>query len=252
VRRFEGQTVLVTGASSGIGRATCLRLASEGARIILVARNEERLEKTAHELEGENHLVFSCDLTNDDGVSTMLKSLSKSMGSTKISGVVHCSGIHWLKPLQLTDTASLQMMLNSHVVSSVILIRSLILERLITREGGAVIFVASAAAMRGNPGTLAYAAAKNAQISVAQVLAMELASRKIRVNVIAPGVVQTPLTEAYLSQLTLEQANAIKNAAPLGIGDPEDVAGAAAFLLSKDAKWITGTTLVVDGGLTAH
>jgi NAD(P)-dependent dehydrogenase (short-subunit alcohol dehydrogenase family) len=169
-----------------------------------------------------------------------------------LDGIVHCAGIHWLRPLQLTDQKALLEMFNSHVASSVALTRAVISGRLVAEGGMSIVWLSSAAALQGGAGSLAYAAAKGALISAARVLAVELAGRKVRINVIAPGVVRTPQSEAFLSRLSPEQVQAISASHLLGLGQPEDIAGAAAFLLSRDARWITGITLVVDGGLTAH
>lgn len=247
--RFAQQTILVTGASSGIGRATALRLAQEGARLILVGRDTARLEETRNALAGENHLCRVCDVTDEAAIIGLFKALKAEVA--EVQGMVHCAGIHWLRPLQLTDAANLQQMLASHVVSSVALVRGLVAQRLAAKDGCAMVWLSSAAALRGGAGSVAYSAAKGGMISAMRVLAVELARRKIRLNAIAPGVVRTAQSDAFLSALPPDQVQAIENEHLLGLGRPEDVAAAAAFLLSDDARWITGTTLVIDGGLTA-
>lgn len=248
--RFTDQVVLVTGASSGIGQASAERLAEEGARVILVARDLSRLNEKCARLIGSEHLVYSCDLTDEAAVMEMAKELREVVGA--LNGVVHCAGIHWLRPLQITTSSALQEMLTSHVVSSIALTRAIVTRRLAAKQGCSIIWFSSAAALQGGAGTVAYAAAKGALVSAARVLAIELARRKIRVNVIAPGVVRTPQSEAFLSNLTPAQVQAVADEHLLGLGEPEDMAGVVAFLLSDDARWITGTTIVADGGLTAH
>lgn len=138
----------------------------------------------------------------------------------------------------------------SHLISSVLLCRYLSSARLWAAGGASVVLMGSVAALRGGSGTIAYAAAKGAMIAAAKSLALELAPKKVRVNVISPGVVRTPQSEAFLSGLSPEQRGTIEREHPLGLGLPEDVAGVAEFLLSEDARWITGTNLVVDGGLS--
>lgn len=250
MERFEGRTVLVTGASSGIGRATAIRLAQEGARLVLVARDLLRLQETSSQLQGERHLVRTCDLTDESAVVELADDLRSKVGS--LDGVAHCAGIHWLRPLQMTDAQSLTQMLASHTVSSIAVIRAVVMRRLVAKDGCSVVWMSSAAALQGGAATVAYAAAKGSLISAARALAVELARRKIRVNVIAPGVVRTPQSEAMLSGLAPDQAQAIVDKHLLGLGEPEDIAAVVAFLLSNDARWITGTTVVADGGLTAH
>jgi len=250
VSRFAGRTVLVTGASSGLGRAAAHRLASEGARVVLVARNPDRLAAVKAELAGPaDHLVHPCDVTDEAAVGALAQAL-KDLGP--VHGVFHSAGIHWLRPLQMTDSKALREMLDSHVVSSVALTRALVQKRLAAAEGCSVVLMTSAAALRGGAGTTAYAAAKGALISAVRVLAVELARRKIRVNAIAAGVVATRQGNALLEQLPEPQRQAVADAHLLGVGTPDQIAAVAAFLLSDDAAWITGTTLVADGGLTAH
>jgi NAD(P)-dependent dehydrogenase (short-subunit alcohol dehydrogenase family) len=250
MNRFEGRTILVTGAGSGIGRASALRLAQEGGRIIAVDRDRARLDESASMLAGEGHACRVLDTTDESALTRMAAEFREA--KVQLDGVVHCAGVHWLRPLQLLDNAALLEMLNSHVVSSIALTRAVLTARLVSPDGASVVWFSSTAALRGGAGTLAYAAAKGALISAARVMAVELARRKVRVNVIAPGIVRTPQSEVFLSKLTPEQAQGLIAGHLLGIGEPEDIAGTVAFLVSEDSRWITGTTIVVDGGLTAH
>jgi NAD(P)-dependent dehydrogenase (short-subunit alcohol dehydrogenase family) len=247
---FQAQNILVTGASSGIGAATAIRLAAAGARLVLVGRDADRLQQTLTALVGTGHLSYQCDLTDEIAVIDLLKTIKTEI--SELHGMAHCAGNHWLKPLQLTDSASLREMMDSHVGSSISLARGLISSRLAPKTGCAIVWISSVAALQGGAGSLAYAAAKGAMISAMRVLAVELARRKIRINIVIPGVVQTPQSAAFLSQLTPEQVESIAKEHLLGLGEPDDVAAAIQFLLSADARWITGTTLVVDGGLSCH
>jgi NAD(P)-dependent dehydrogenase (short-subunit alcohol dehydrogenase family) len=250
VSRFAGRTVLVTGASSGLGRATAERVASEGGRVLLVARDGGRLEQVRGSLPGSDHVARTCDVTDEVALTALVTEL-KELGG-EVHGVFHAAGIHWLRPLQLTDATSLKAMLESHVVSSFALTRALVQKRLTAKQGCSMVWMTSAAALRGGAGASAYAAAKGALVAAVRALANELVRRAIRVNAIAAGVVRTPQSEAWLGQLTAEQLQAVEVGHLLGIGTPQQIAAVAAFLLSDDAAWITGTTLVADGGLTAH
>ncbi|MEI6393244.1 MAG: SDR family oxidoreductase [Verrucomicrobiota bacterium] len=242
------KTFLVTGASSGIGLACAQRLAAAGHRLVLVARNEAKLREAASELPGGPHRVQSCDVSDEIAVEGFFKTLRAD--GMLLDGMVHCAGIHWLRPLQLTDSRALNEMLHSHVISAVALARALVMQKVVSPQGCAVVWLSSAAALQGNAVTVAYAAAKGALISAARALAAELARRKVRVNVLVPGVVRTPQSEGWMKLLPPEQILAVEKEHLLGIGTADDVAGPACFLLSDDARWITGTTLVVDGGLT--
>jgi NAD(P)-dependent dehydrogenase (short-subunit alcohol dehydrogenase family) len=143
-------------------------------------------------------------------------------------------------------------MFNSHVVSAVSLVRHLVNSRLFGANGASIVLMSSVAALRGGSGAAAYSAAKGAIISMGRALAVELASRRIRVNVVIPGVVRTPMANALFESMTPEQRMELEKNHLLGIAEPEDLAGPIAFLLSDDARCITGTSLVVDSGLTAH
>ena len=244
--RFTNQAYVVTGASSGIGLATAQRLRSEGALVIAVARTQAKL---AAQLGPEDSTlkIIPVDVTDEIAVRAWAEKLR--VEGVVLRGLVHCAGMHALRPLKLLGIDDLQRMQLSHVCSSVLLCRHLTGTRVLS-DGASVVLLASVAALRGASGTSAYAAAKAGMIAAAKSMAIELAPKKIRVNTISPGLVCTPQSEAFLNALPSEQRKAIEHEHPLGLGQPADVAGLAAFLLSDDARWITGTNLVIDGGLT--
>jgi NAD(P)-dependent dehydrogenase (short-subunit alcohol dehydrogenase family) len=244
--RFDQRTILVTGASSGIGLATAQRLRAEGARVVAVARTETKL-RAALGADDATLRVLTADTADEAQVRGLAETLRT--GGTVLHGVVHCAGVHALRPLKLLGADDLQRMQSSHVASSVLLCRFLTGTRVLG-EGGSVVLLASAAALRGASGTIAYAAAKAGVIAAARCLAIELAGRKIRVNSLSPGVVRTPQSEAFLAALPPDQRAVIEREHPLGLGLPEDVAALAIFLLTDDARWMTGANLVIDGGLT--
>lgn len=247
MKDFEGKTFLVTGASSGIGLATAQRLVEAKARVVVVARNRERLDSVYASLAGQV-LTYSCDVADEAAV----KGLAEWMKAQAImlDGLVHAAGIHALRPIKLVGAADLTSMYTSHVGSTVALVRYLGSARLFPATGSSLVVISSVAALRGGAGTVAYAAAKAGMLSVVKVAAAELAAKKIRVNAISPGVVRTPQSEAFLATLSDDQRLALEKEHPLGLGQPEDVAATACFLLSDDARWITGTNVIVDGGLT--
>lgn len=241
---------LITGAGSGIGRALALRLAAGGARLILLGRRLEPLREVQSALPGAGHLAFSVDLTDGAAVAECFRQLRAD--GHQLAGLAHCAGIHWLQPIQVTSAELFQQMLDSHLTSTFLLLKEALGHRLFAPEGASIVLMSSAAALQGGPGSFAYACAKGGMLSATRVAAVELASRKIRVNAILPGVVDTGQSRAFLEKLSEQQREAIVRQHPLGLGSPDDVAAAAEFLLSPGARWITGTTLVVDGGLTAR
>jgi len=248
VRRFEGRTILVTGATSGIGLATARRLSEEGATLICSARTKERLDEIVAELPGSEHMSLPFDASSEEEVASAGSALRD--GNRKLHGAVMCAGQHFLRPLQLSKTSHFQELFAANVLSSLLCTKMAI--RHTAPEGGSIVWLSSAAALIGNTGEMAYAASKGALLSACRSVATELAPRRIRVNTVAPGVVETPMSEKWLSQLSPEQKAAVSSRHLLGLGSPQDVAAAIAFLLSDDSRWITGSCLTIDGGLTCH
>jgi len=248
VLRFEGKSVLVTGASSGIGLAAAHRFAQEGAAVICIARSKERLEQAVRTLPGTGHLALPMDASREDdveGASSRLKA-----GNWIIHAAALCAGQHSLRPLQLLKAAHIDESLAANLRSALLCTK--LAAKLAPREGAAIVWVSSAAALVGSAGEAAYAASKGALLSACRSLAAELASRRIRINVVAPGLVETPMSERWLGQMAPEQKQAILSRHLLGFGQPEDVAAGIAFLASEEARWITGVCLTIDGGLTCH
>lgn len=248
MQRFDGYTVLVTGASSGIGLATVRRLASEGARVICSARTKEKLDQVVAQLPGEEHLAIAFDAANEEQVLSAGSILRNA--NCQLHGAVMCAGQHSLRPLQLSKASTFEDSFESNVLSALLCTK--MVARLAAKEGASIVWLSSAAAFIGNPGEAAYAASKGALIAACRSIATELASKRIRVNTVAPGVVDTPMSEQWISQMDAGQREAIRSRHLLGFGSADDVAAAIAFLISNDARWITGSCLTIDGGLTCH
>ena len=246
---LTGRTILVTGASSGIGRSTAVTLSRLGAKLILVSRSPDVLRETETLLEGHGHSIAPCDLREADAIPKWMKQLAADNGP--ISGVVHSAGMHITMPLRFMTTAQLDDLMRINFTAAMQLTKGL-RQRNVGTEKTSVVFIASVMGLVGQPGVSAYVASKGALVAVTRSLALELAAEGIRVNCVAPGQVESSMASAQQEQLTAEQQSAIAAMHPLGIGKPEDVANSVAFLLSDAARWITGTTLVVDGGYTAH
>ncbi len=246
--RFQGQNFLISGGSAGIGLATAQRLAAEGAQVAVLARDEARLQSSLATLTGTGHVHIVCDATNEDATAAAIKSLKERW--TVIHGGVMCAGAHSVRPLAVSKAANFEEMFRLNVVSAINILRPL--SRALPTGGGSLVVVSSVAGLRGAPGASAYAAAKGALLTLVRSLAHELAPRGARINAVVPGVVTTAMTEQFLGSLPPAQKEVVVKSHPLGLGRPDDVAAAIAFLLSTDARWITGSELVIDGGLSAH
>jgi len=248
--QLENLTILVTGASSGIGRETAVLLSKLGASLILVGRNEEQLIKTRSLLDGTLHRISAFDLSNYDEIPHWIKEISSVAGP--LHGLVHSAGVQFTRPLRIMSSESIEELMRVNVTAAIFLAKAFRQKGVYASEGGSLVYLSSVMGFVGQPGQSAYSASKGALVSLAKSLALELAREKIRVNCIAPAIVSTEMSEKMFEQLSPEQVSHIKAMHPLGLGQPRDVANAIAFLLADTARWITGTTLVVDGGYTAH
>lgn len=234
-----GKTILVTGASSGIGRAIAIACAGTGARVILTARNQMRLQETLSQMEGEGHQIIPADLT----IAEQRKALVEQM--PVVDGVVHCAGIGSRVLCKMLEEADVINVMHPNFEAPVILQAELLREKKIAKEAS-IAFIASAAATMPSVGNAVYSASKAAIIAYAKCLAQELAPRKIRVNCISPAMVWTDLA---LVGATEEQLHEAEQAYPLKrYAQPEDITGAAIYLMSDASSWVTGSNFELTGG----
>ena len=244
---FEDRWVLVSGASSGIGRAISVQLVAQGARVVLVGRNADRLHETA-QLAGPQDRTLPCvlDLAELQGIVPALKVLVEKTG--RLYGLCHCAGQSLTLPLSATRPDRMRALMELNFQSGLELSRALVERSVLAEQGGSILWMSSVYAHVGAPGQIAYCATKGAIGAAVRAMALELAPRRVRVNSISPGLVKTSMTAATGSRMTDDQWARIEALHPLGTGDVQDVARAAAFLLDPLNVWITGADLVIDGG----
>jgi NAD(P)-dependent dehydrogenase (short-subunit alcohol dehydrogenase family) len=247
---FDGRWVVVTGASSGLGRAVAIEVARHGARVILVGRDEARLAETAASFIDTEYRVLRLDLSRHDSIAPEIGRIHQETGP--IYGMCHAAGIVETRPLQANKVEIIQRQLDVNLLAGLELARAVCRRDVMTSEGGSLVFISSVYGRVGMPGQTGYCATKGAVTAAVRAMAIELARRNIRVNSLSPGLVFTGMTEQALGLLSAEHVERLKTAYPLGPGQPEDVARAAVFLLAPGTRWITGADLAVDGGFTAQ
>ena len=242
---LEGKTVLITGASSGIGKAVAHSCATAGATCIITARNEERLLVTLNSLNGKGHQYLLADLSNTESIETIVEQLPK------LDGIVSCAGVVETKMLKFTEEDDLMRLFNTNTFSSIRLIRTLVQQKKFKKEASIVIISSISGVKCGYLGGSIYGATKGALEGFTKAAALELAPQKIRVNTITPGMVETSLLKD--SEIDSELLEADKQKYPLKrYGNPEEIGYSAVYLLSDATKWITGTSLLIDGGYTLN
>jgi NAD(P)-dependent dehydrogenase (short-subunit alcohol dehydrogenase family) len=249
VTGFTDEWVLVSGASSGIGRAIAVELAHQGARVVLSGRRRAELEQTAAQCgAGARCEILELDLTQVERIGPALTEVAGRIG--RIYGLCHSAGLVQTLPLAATKPERLRAMMEVNFIAGLELARALIRREVLAEQGGSILWIASIYAHVGAPGQVGYAATKGAITSAVRSMALELAPRKVRVNCISPGLVKTPMTDSAHSRMSAEQWARIESLHPLGAGQPADIARAAAFMLDPRNRWMTGADLALDGGYT--
>jgi 3-oxoacyl-[acyl-carrier protein] reductase len=244
--RFENQVAVVTGSGRGIGHAIAVRLAKEGARVASVSRTEANAQKTADEINtarADAAKAYAVDVADQAAVQKAATQIFADFGRVDIlvnnAGVTR-DGLSMRMSMEDWDTV-----LNTNLKGAFNFIQAL-MRPMIKQRSGRIINISSIAGLIGNAGQANYAASKAGLIGLTKTLARELASRGITVNAVAPGLIETDMTTVLSEEI---RQNILKNV-PLGkLGEPEDIAGAVAYLASAEAKYITGQVLTVDGGM---
>ncbi len=238
-----GKTILITGASSGIGRATAIECSKLGAKCVITGRNEERLNETLSQMVGEGHQIAVCDLNNSSAIDVMVDSLPI------LNGLVNNAGFNIVSPVQFIKEDDLKKILQTNTIAPIILLQKLLKKKKITKESS-VVFTSSLAGIGINsPGNDMYSATKGAISAFVRNAAIDLAPKKIRVNAVCPGMVHTQLVDHGTYSEEQLQENMKKY--PLGRwGEPNDVAHAMIYLLSDASSWVTGINMILDGGVS--
>lgn len=239
---LAGKRVLVTGASSGIGRQIAISCAQMGATVVISGRNAQRLDETARALQGDGHLSIVADLTQDADIDRVVAEAGN------LNGVVHAAGMARLAPFRMINRAQLDEQFSSNTFAPILLTKGLLAKKRIEPRGS-IVFISAIASHMGPVATGVYSATKGALLGAMRSLALEGVKQGIRANCIAPNYVRTPMLDG-LSQGGGGFDGGL-NQTPLGMGEPEDVAYAAVFFLSDASRWITRNYFIIDGGLTA-
>jgi NAD(P)-dependent dehydrogenase (short-subunit alcohol dehydrogenase family) len=230
--------ILVTGASSGIGRQTSILLSQLGAEVTVSGRKQEELDRTMGLLEGSGHNAVAFDLNEPNRIPAWIKEQASVGGP--YHGVVHVAGVLQTIPLRVLEASSLEETMRVNFQSGVMIARGFRQKGCRAQGQCSIVFLGSITGLVGDVGISAYSASKAAIMGVTRSLAIELAPESIRVNAVAPGIVQSEMWDKQKAALTVEQVAGIERRYPLGI-----------VLLADTGRWITGSTLILDGGYTA-
>lgn len=245
---LEGKTILVTGASSGIGRQCAIDCSKMGARIIAIGRNQERLDNVKAEMEGEGtNACYSFDLQNLGGIKDLVAGIVAEYG--KLDGFIHAAGIEVTNPVKLTSVDDYESLYRVNCLSAFEIVKNLCGIKTFNK-GGSIVLISSISGLIARKGLSAYAASKGALMSAARVMAMEMAPREVRVNTVSPGTILTPMMQIALDTLSEEDRQKRIDGFPLGLGRTTDISNACIYLMSDASRWVTGQNLVVDGGYT--
>lgn len=245
---LEGKTIIVTGASSGIGQQVAITCSKMGAKVVLIGRSVERLEETKAQLIGDAHLSVSYDLTDLEHQNELVSNIVSKLGV--VDGLVNCAGISTTLPFKFMNPDKVEEFFRTNVYATIELTRQVLNIKNINKQGASVIFFASVMGCVGENAKSLYSLTKGALISGCRSLAIEYAPKKVRLNVVSPGVVETAINRNQPYLADSEKRKYTESLHPLGLGTTEDIANTCVYLLSDASRWVTGQNVIVDGGYT--
>ena len=243
---LEGKTVLVTGASSGIGRGIAVECSKMGAKVVINGRNKERLQKTFDQLEGEGHIQLVADLSKQEDIERLANEVPE------LNGFVNSAGIPKICPVKRIDRQTLEEIMNVNAFGPILLTSQLLRKKKLQKKSSIVLIASISGVCMANTGEGPYAATKAALAGYTKTAAFELAAQGTRVNTICPGLVPTEILTLSNEMFSEDQLKeTMYGRYPLKrVGTPEDIANGAIYLLSDASSWVTGINLVIDGGYT--
>lgn len=246
---FSDKAILITGAGSGIGKATALYLSSLGAKLLLLDINEEALKETLSSCTNKCDFL-AIDLSDSYGIKDALTDKIKTFGP--LDGMVHIAGIPYVSPLKTLNTDTVEKVLKVNTVAALELAKVFTKHKMYKTENPSIVLISSVYGLVGSAANVAYAMTKSALHGITKSLAIELAPKHIRVNCVAPGFIKTQMLDNVSGSFDQEYNNRLNQLHPLGLGEADDIAYGITYLLSDMSKWVTGTILSVDGGFTAQ
>lgn len=238
---LEGKKILVTGASSGVGKQVAIDCSQQGAQLIITGRNPERLQETFSCLAGQGHVQYAADLTVEEKVKELVGKLSR------INGLVHCAGVLDPIPIKFLNQQKIRETLTANFDMPVMLMAALGAQKKI-EKGASLVFMSSISGRHPHRGNSLYCASKAAIESFSKAIALEFSHMGVRSNCICPAMIHTPMYERAEEGMSKETMAEHISGYPLGIGYPKDISEMAMFLLSEKSRWITGTNIDMDGG----
>jgi len=247
---LTGKTIIVTGASSGIGRECAITCSRYGANIIAIGRNTDRLMATIEQLKAGNHDIYAADISDFNHINEIVKSVSSKQG--RIAGFIHAAGMVFNKPVHLTKPDDYVRMYDVNVLAGFEFIRNISKKGVYDSNGTSLILISSVMSLAGTVLKTSYCSSKGALVSGSRAMALELAPRGIRVNCISPGVVGTEMVERFKDKAPDGALIDVLSKQVLGLVSPHDIALGAVYLLSPASRFVTGTNLVIDGGYLAQ